>query len=79
MFTAMIRPLVWLLALLALLGAGWLVYAPGRDALLRIAEIVDPPEAERAAASDDQLRQTAPEPPASTSPVTAGDTVAPSR
>jgi nucleoid-associated protein YgaU len=77
MFTAMIgRPLVWLLGILALLGAGWLVYEPGRDALQRIVETGAPSETERAAASDDELARTAPEPAASAPPGTAGGDVA---
>jgi nucleoid-associated protein YgaU len=72
MFTAMIRrPLVWLLGILALFGAGWLVYEPGRNAPQPIAETADPPEAD-----DREVERTAPEPPATTPPGVAGDDVA---
>jgi nucleoid-associated protein YgaU len=72
MFTAMIRrPLVWLLGFLALLGAGWLVYEPGRDVPQPIAETADPPEAD-----DGEVERTAPEPPATTPPGIARDNVA---
>ena len=43
MFTAMIRrPLVWLVGLLALSGAGWLVYQPARDASEPVARSAGP-------------------------------------
>jgi nucleoid-associated protein YgaU len=77
MFTAMIRrPLVWLLGILALLGAGWLFYEPGRDSPQPIAESADPPEALDSAAAP--LERTAPEagaiapPAAEPAPQTAG-------
>ena len=60
MFTAIIRrPLVWLLGILALLGAGWLIHEPRRDSPQPIAESADPSEAADSAAAP--LERTAPE------------------
>ena len=78
MFTAMIRrPLVWLVGLLALSGAGWLVYQPARDA---------PEPVARSAGPQPGLEEPAPQPAAPSdtaalvppaSPAPAGAVVAP--
>ncbi|HSA80805.1 MAG TPA: hypothetical protein VLE23_08265, partial [Geminicoccaceae bacterium] len=54
------RLLVWPLGILALLGAGWLVYEPVRLALYPVAQTIDPSEADRAGASDESGRAALP-------------------
>jgi nucleoid-associated protein YgaU len=72
MFTAMIRrALVWLVGILALLGAGWLVYEPGRNPPQPIAETAGPSDP-----AGGEVERAAPEPDATITPDTAGDNVA---
>jgi nucleoid-associated protein YgaU len=54
-----------------LLGAGWLIYEPGRDVPQPIAETAGPSDA-----ADGEVERTATEPPATSPPGTAGDNVA---